>query len=205
MKCYYHPEADGLSDCRLCGRSLCATCAVEIKGVPYCRECLQSRVEQPLPAPATLLREDLRSPRVAGWLSLLPGLGLVYLGQYLKALTIALIFAGAIHFADHSDMGGILVPLVWFGQIFYAVQEARRMNRENSLEPVEPAPARPGDKDSPLWGGILIGIGVLFLLDQFEMIHFGEIFERFWPVLIIVLGLQILLRGRRQESRSVLS
>jgi cell wall-active antibiotic response 4TMS protein YvqF len=205
MKCHYHPEIDGLSECRLCGHSLCASCAVEIKGVPYCRECLQSRVEQPLSTPVTAGRGEMRSVKVAGWLSFLPGLGLAYLGEYLKALTVALVFMGACHAADHGGVGGFLVPVVWFGQIFYTIQEARRLNREGSLEPAVTAPAAQADKESPLWGSILIGIGVLFLLDQFEMLHFGEIFERFWPVLIIVLGIQILLRGRRQNSRSMAS
>ena len=205
MKCHFHPEIDGLQECRLCGRSLCGACAVEIQGVPYCRECLQSRIEQPLPAAAIRPPSDLRSPKVAGWLSVMPGLGLLYLGEYVKALTVALILAGTIHFADQSDVGGIFVPLVWFGQIFYAVQEARRLSR--SVAPELPAPpAKPAlEKDSPLWGGILIGIGILFLLDQFEMLHFGEIFEKFWPALIILLGIQILLRGRREDSRSLSS
>ncbi len=205
MKCHYHPEIDGLSECRLCGHSLCASCAVEIRGLPYCRECLQSRVEQPLSTPVTTGLGETRSPKVAGWLSIMPGLGLAYLGEYLKALTVALLFIGAIHVAEHTEAAGFFVMLVWFGQLFYTIQEARRLNREGSPEPPAKSPATRADKDSPLWGGILIGIGVLFLLDQFEMLHFGEIFERFWPVLIIVLGVQILLRGRRQNSRSVAS
>ena len=120
-------------------------------------------------------------------------------------MTVALIFTGAIHFADHSDVGGILVPLVWFVQIFYTVQEARRLKGESAGGATVTAPGPRSDKDSPLWGGILIGIGVLFLLDQFELLHFGEIFERFWPALIIVLGIQILLRGRRRDSSSAAS
>jgi len=195
---------DGLQECRLCGHPLCGACAVEIQGVPYCRDCLQSRIEQPLPTAVVPPPSDMRSPKVAGWLSVMPGLGLLYLGEYVKALTVALIFMGAIHFADQSDVGGILPPLVWFGQMFYTIQEARRLRRSGA--PEEPIPSKPmQDKDSPLWGGILIGIGVLFLLDQFEMLNFGEIFEKFWPALIIVLGIQILLRGRREGTRSVTS
>ena len=205
MKCHYHPEIDGLSECRLCGHALCASCSVEIRGIPYCRECLQSRVEQPLTAPTPAPHPDKRSVKAAGWLSFMPGLGLAYLGEYLKALTVALIFMGAIHVADHSEVGGFLIPMIWFGQLFYTIQEARRLNREESVEEAVTPAAPRTDKDSPLWGGILIGVGVLFLLDQFEMLHFGEIFERFWPVLIIVLGVQMLLRGRRQSSRSMIS
>ena len=206
MKCHFHPEIDGLSECRLCGRALCASCAVEIQGAPYCRECLQSRIEQPLPASPPRVPARGPSAKVAGWLSLLPGLGLVYLGEYLKALTVGLLGVGAIHFADHTDAGGIAVPLFWIGQMIYTVQEARRLRRAGRIEEPEPeAAARPrAEKDSPLWGAILIAVGTLFLLDQFEMLDFGYIFERFWPVLIIILGAQILLRSRR-DSRSALS
>ena len=147
----------------------------------------------------------MRSPKAAGWLSLVPGLGLAYLGEYLKALTVALVFIGVIHATKHTEMGGFFIPVVYLGQLFYTIHEARRLNREGAPEPAVPATPAPRADDSPLWGGILIGIGFLFLLDQFDMLHFGEIFERFWPVLIIVLGAQIILRGRRQSSRSMIS
>ncbi|PYQ13139.1 MAG: hypothetical protein DMH00_05090, partial [Acidobacteria bacterium] len=90
MTCYYHPEAEGLMDCRLCGRSLCSSCTVEIKGVPYCRECIQSRIEQPPAPPVAPLTGEMRSAKAAAWLSVLPGLGLAYLGEYVKAFTVAL-------------------------------------------------------------------------------------------------------------------
>ena len=202
MTCYYHPEAEGLMDCRLCGRSLCSSCTVEIKGVPYCRECIQSRIEQPPAPPVAPLTGEMRSAKAAAWLSVLPGLGLAYLGEYVKAFTVALIFIGAIHFGDHSDVGWILVPLVWFGQLFYTLQEARRLNRRGVSEIAAQSSKPQVEADSPLWGGILVGIGLLFLLDQFEMLNFGEVFERFWPALIILLGIQVLMRGWRQNSGS---
>jgi len=198
MKCYYHPEAEAVQECRLCTHPLCPACSVQVKGVLYCPDCLEARVESaPRPAAPPPI-PDYRSVRSAGWLSVLPGLGLLYLGQYLKALVVVLMFMGAIHLADHSDAGGFLVPLVWFGQIFYAVQEAKRLNRVKAGQAAV-AEALPADeKDSPLWGGILIGLGALFLLDEFDLISFTEIFEKFWPLLIIGLGLQILLRARRK-------
>ena len=204
MKCHFHPEIDGLSECRLCGRSLCASCAVEIQGAPYCRECLQSRIEQPVATPLPHAPTGGPSPKVAGWLSVLPGLGLIYLGEYLKALTVGLLIVGAIQIANHAEPGGLLVFLSWIGQMVYTVQEAKRLRRRGTVEEPEPPVRRPAEKDSPLWGSILIGVGILFLLDQFEMLDFGYIFERFWPVLIIILGAQILIRGRR-DSRSALS
>ena len=199
MKCHFHPEADAFQECRLCSRPLCPSCAVQVKEVPYCPECLASRVETAPPRPeAPPPVPEYRSPRSAGWLSVLPGLGLLYLGQYMKALVVVLLFMGAIHLADHSDTGGFLVPMIWFGQIFYAVQEAKSLNRLNAGQAaILEAPAAE-DKDSPIWGAILIALGAFFLLDQFGWIDFTEIFEKFWPLLIIALGIQILLRARRQ-------
>lgn len=199
MKCYYHPEAETAQECRLCAHPLCPVCSVEVKGVLYCRDCLEARVEGGAPRPAAPPPvPDYRSVRAAGWLSLMPGLGLLYLGQYLKALVVVLMFMGAIQLADHTDVGGFLVTLIWFGQIFYAVQEAKRLNRVKAGQSAVDEALSAEEKDSPLWGGILVGLGALFLLDEFELISFTEIFERFWPLLIIGLGLQILLRARRK-------
>ena len=198
MKCHYHPEAEAVQECRLCTHPLCPACSVQVKGVLYCPDCLEARVEAPPRIAAPPPVPDYRSVRSAGWLSVLPGLGLLYLGQYLKALVVVLLFMGAIHLADHSDAGGVLVPLVWFGQIFYAVQEAKRLNRVKAGQAAVDEALPADDKDSPIWGGILIVLGSLFLLDEFEMISFTEIFERFWPLLIIALGVQILLRARRK-------
>jgi len=200
MKCYYHPEAEAVQECRLCTHPLCPACSVQVKGVLYCPDCLEARVEgEPRPAAPPPV-PDYRSARAAGWLSVCPGLGLLYLGQYIKALVVVLMFMGAIQLADHSEAGGFLVPLVWFGQIFYTVQEARRLNRVKAGQPTLAEPLPSDEKDSPLWGGILIGLGSLFLLDEFNLLSFTEIFEKFWPLLIIGLGLQILLRTRRKGS-----
>jgi cell wall-active antibiotic response 4TMS protein YvqF len=202
MNCHYHPETEAVQECRLCSHPLCPACAVSVKGVAYCQDCLNARVDAGLPPAAPPLMPDFRSPRAAGWLSILPGLGLLYLGEYMKALVVALSVMGAIHLADHNDAGGFLVPLIWIGQIIYAVQEAKRLNRlrEGEVAVPEVAGKAGEERDSPVWGGILIGLGTLFLLDQFDFIRFGEIFEKFWPLLIIGLGIQILLRGRSRNS-----
>ncbi|MNB76049.1 hypothetical protein D3C75_227070 [compost metagenome] len=51
---------------------------------------------------------------------------------------------------------------------------------------------------SQVFGGlILIGIGVLFLLRQLGYVSYdiGDLFSDFWPVILIILGIQGLLRG----------
>ena len=39
------------------------------------------------------------------------------------------------------------------------------------------------------WGIILIIIGGGFLLEQFDIITFGEIFRLYWPSILILIGL----------------
>jgi len=40
-----------------------------------------------------------------------------------------------------------------------------------------------------LGGLILIGLGILFLLDQLGRLDFGDIFSDYWPVILILIGL----------------
>lgn len=44
-------------------------------------------------------------------------------------------------------------------------------------------------KGKHFWGIILILIGVGFLLEQFQIITFGEIFRLYWPSILILVGL----------------
>lgn len=47
------------------------------------------------------------------------------------------------------------------------------------------------------WTGILlIGLGVLFLLDSAGVMEFGHTIRKFWPVILILIGVSILLRKK---------
>lgn len=44
---------------------------------------------------------------------------------------------------------------------------------------------------------ILIGLGVLFLLSNFGLLpHLGSLFARWWPLILIAVGVGMLLRRR---------
>lgn len=47
MKCYYHPKDDAVAVCKICGKGVCADCAVEIGGIAYCKTCVESKVAAP--------------------------------------------------------------------------------------------------------------------------------------------------------------
>ena len=58
---------------------------------------------------------------------------------------------------------------------------------------------------NPVGAVILIGIGILFLLNNFGIVSWNvwEYIIRFWPVILILIGLQILL-GKSYASRIVI-
>lgn len=40
MQCYNHPELAAVAACAGCGKGVCETCAVEVGGRVYCKQCL---------------------------------------------------------------------------------------------------------------------------------------------------------------------
>ena len=59
---------------------------------------------------------------------------------------------------------------------------------------------QPGKNNSLFWGAILVLFGVLFLLDNFYFLDFGEIVSTYWPLILVAIGIKILLDHRRQKS-----
>ena len=50
----------------------------------------------------------------------------------------------------------------------------------------------------PLWGLILVALGVVFLLQNLGVLGWGVwgTLWRFWPVVLLLIGLNIILRGQ---------
>ncbi len=49
------------------------------------------------------------------------------------------------------------------------------------------------------WGGVLIIIGVLFLLDNLRVVDLGELVRTYWPVLLVLWGASLLRFGGRRH------
>ena len=49
-------------------------------------------------------------------------------------------------------------------------------------------------------GFVLIGLGVIFLLDSTGALEFGDIVRTYWPLLLVLWGLWVLTRGRRSAA-----
>jgi TM2 domain-containing membrane protein YozV len=195
MKCALHTEVDATGYCRNCGKAMCAGCQREVSGVLYCEGCLADLVARPKPA------ADAGSPALAAVLGLIPGLGAVYNGEYMKALIHVLIFGGLIVTISSGQEGGAepLFRLLLAAFYLYMPIEAYRTAKARA-EGRRPAAifgnfAAAGEK--PLGAYILIGLGGLFLLSNLGLFRIGLIF-RFWPVVLIIVGV-MMLRKRMQR------
>ncbi len=194
MKCANHPLNDAVSYCGQCGRSLCNDCKRDVSGMVYCENCLAARLHSPLPPWGGVGTGP--SPGVALALGFIPGVGAIYNGQITKAITQVLIFGCLIAMGDRVH-GGLdtLFGLGAAAFYFYMVIDSFQTAKAKSLG--KPAPEIFGIAElkvnAPIGAALLIGVGILFLLDNLGVPVINQI-SKFWPVLLIVAGVLLLQR-----------
>lgn len=203
MNCANHPELAAAAYCRACGKPLCMQCARQSQGTVFCDEHVPAGAAAPEPPPLpprpyAPLHPDLSaSPGLAFLLGLIPGVGAIYNSQYAKGLIHAVVFGLLVSIVS-SDAAGQLTPMfgimiaVW---VFYMALEAyhtankRRQGQQvdefSSLIDVR------GRSRFPAGALLLIALGILFLLNTMDVISF-ERMVRYWPILLILLGLYML-------------
>jgi TM2 domain-containing membrane protein YozV len=143
-----------------------------------------------------------KSPAAAGILSgFFPGAGTLYNGQVEKAILYIVIFAGLVTFQTRAftpqPFSGIILGCFYVFQIIEAINGAKEVNRRALLEnggekplPAKTVPAAATPSGSVFWGAVLMALGVVFLLANFDLLDFDRIFD-FWPVIVIVIGLKM--------------
>jgi TM2 domain-containing membrane protein YozV len=137
------------------------------------------------------------NPALAFLLGFVPGLGAIYNGEYNKALIHIVVF-GAIILGLSTDIGegmtGILVfMLVAF--VFYMAIDATRVAKARQTGVMLADPFESWSKERPLGPIILIGVGALFLLNNFGFFDFFRVRQIFWPLVLIGIGV-LMLRKR---------
>ncbi len=187
MKCAVHAEVDAAGFCRNCGKALCDQCKRDVRGILYCEACLAELLTKPPSAPAG------PSPGLAAVLGFVPGLGAVYNGDYTKALIHVVIFVAFIG-ALNSDLGDPAdaifgCSLAFF--LFYMAIDSYRVAKARMLGQAPPSPSFQLAKDMPIGPLILIGLGMLFLLQKMHVLLLRRVFE-FWPLILIALGVLLL-------------
>jgi hypothetical protein len=204
MKCPEHPEADGVAYCGHCGRALCPQCKREVRGVSYCENCLAARLHAGS-FTGGLGAGTGPSPGTALALGFIPGVGAIYNGQILKAIIQVLIFGSLCALSGESGNFGVIFGFGAAAFYCYMVIDAYQVAKRRQLG--EPIDEWPGSGEfqwhGPLMAGILIALGVLFLLDNLGIDVFTDI-GKFWPILLIAFGailLQRRLGGQKAEGR----
>lgn len=200
--------------CRVCGKALAAGEVRLAQGIIYCGEHAPPAPEAPAstpwtPPPAQTPPASGASPGLAFILGFIPGVGAIYNGQYAKGLVHVVVFGLLVSILS-SGTGGLeplfgMLLAAWF---FYMAFEAYHTAKKRQIgEPVDEFssifPLNRGSGSS-VTGVLLIALGVLFLLLNFDVIRLYQV-VRFWPVALIILGAYMLyarLGGGRRAPMS---
>jgi len=140
----------------------------------------------PLPAAPPRV---LKNPAAAGFLSVIPGLGHVYLGLYQRAVIFFAIWLVVMAAVPHGrGPAGLMIPFWWFFVLIDAVRQAKAINATGSPE----SNLLPNEKPMNFSGSLAFGIflvlvGAFFLADRFLRIDLSFLFD-WWPILLIAFG-----------------
>ena len=198
MNCSIHSDAPAVAFCRACGKALCEDCRRVAGGTVYCAE------HAPEPGASAPPAEPYRTsppagpthPGLAFVLGFIPGVGAIYNGQYVKGLVHALIFGLMVSILESNAADGLepLVGILLAAFIIYMAFEAhhtaqQRQRGESVDEFSSVFHARQGHSST---GAVaLIIIGAVFLLNTLDIVELRHVL-RFWPVLLIALGVNML-------------
>jgi hypothetical protein len=215
MNCQNHPETPATAYCRNCGKPVCDACRRDACGTVYCAEHLPAPPPAPGANPVVTpppvygavwggapvnVRTDV-SPGLALFLGTIPGVGAIYNGQYAKGLVHAIIWGVLMSIANSRAASGlepIFVMLViawWAYMAFESYHTARKRQAGEAVDEYSSILDLAGARSHvPLAGILLIGLGAVLLLHTLDLFDFERV-TRFWPVLLIGLGVY-LLAGR---------
>ncbi|MGA2095503.1 MAG: B-box zinc finger protein [Candidatus Acidiferrum sp.] len=209
MKCAVHTEADATGFCRNCGKPMCPECIRPVRDVLYCEDCLANILghpaaasQQAAPAPGYAPQVPITAvppvshsgagsnPALAFFLGFLPGLGAFYNEQYGKGMIhLAIFLLLFITGVNGLDNGGaeaalwICISAFWIYMPIDALRTAQAKRSGQALTD----PLDSFSKEKPVGPIILIGVGILLLLSNFEWFQWYRI-ARFWPLVLIAVG-----------------
>jgi len=127
------------------------------------------------------------------------GVGPFYNGEVIKGFIYLIIFAGLVTMQQHGEsqpFAGIVLGAFYIFQIIDSVNTANRINRRalvgGEVEEDEAVITTEAvTAGSIFWGVLLIALGGILLLGNFEVISYKAILD-FWPVVVIVIGAKLI-------------
>lgn len=140
-----------------------------------------------------------KSPGLAAFLSLFPGLGQVYNGQIARAFVFFFGFVGSIYLtaSGHEFPFAFVIPFVYLFNIIDAWKGANSINGRFLGGKAEPEVE--SGVESPVWGGTLAVIGLLVLFNNLGWLDLDRL-ARWWPVLLIAVGVYFLYGSIQKKS-----
>lgn len=149
-----------------------------------------------------------RSPALAAILSMMPGLGQVYVGYYQQGFLHLAIFAACIMVLSSHNLDALKPPVgvsMAFFILFNMIDANRRAHHYNRVAAglgAEELPEEfklPKARGSMFGGVVLIAIGVLFLLDLNFDIPLDWL-EDWWPLVLVLIGGRLVWQARRPRA-----
>jgi hypothetical protein len=226
MKCAVHPDVDATGYCRNCGKPMCPACIRPVRDVLYCEDCLATILGHPAAAPAAqpAPAADYYAPApvppvvsaipsavppgvgpnpvLAFFLGFLPGLGAFYNEQYGKGMVHLAIFLVLFIAGVNGAMSGGAEAALWIcvGILYvYMPIDALRTAQAKRAGQTLSDPLDNLTKNRPIGPILLIGAGLLLLLNNFDWFPWYRI-SQFWPLILIAVG--ILMFRNRIDRRS---
>ena len=131
------------------------------------------------------------SPGRAAMLGVIPGMGAAYNRQYDKAVAHFGMFAALCIICDEGHgIFGLAAVAFYIFSILDAYRSAQNIVATGRV----PGPSDSDGMNLPLWGGILILLGLLFFLDNLGAIRLSWIVRNSWPLLFVGTGVYLIFR-----------
>lgn len=145
-----------------------------------------------------------KNPSLAAFLAIFPGMGAIYNGNIIKGITYMLIFTILIVLTDKAQdpdtvVFGLMIAGFFIFQIIDSYNEATKIN-QNVLNEQNPARYK---EDLSLFSAIIVlVIGIVFQLANFDLITFRQV-TRLWPLVLIIFGIKIVYNYfKREENKN---
>jgi hypothetical protein len=153
-------------------------------------------------APPSFLRKN---PGLAALLSLVPGMGNIYNGLYLRGITFFLVIASLIVITTrHHPLFGLAIAFSWIFNVLDAYRQATLINYGYAQDlGLLDMPRHPRASQGGLAAGILLTlIGLFAVCDRYFDIRLDWLFD-LWPFALVVAGIWLIwgaIRDRRREG-----
>jgi hypothetical protein len=170
----------------------------------------QPQAEYPRPIPR--LRDSrVKSPALAAVLSLMPGLGQVYVGYYPRGFVHIVVAAGIVSVMSSArgeppylPLLGMFLAFFWLYNLIDAARLASLYNRalDGGREPDLPEGFQlPGMGGSIFGGAVLIAAGFIVLLHTRWGVRLDWL-QEWWPVFPMLFGAYLVVKAVRERAGS---